>query len=448
MRGKHRFPLFLVTTLCALPLSAANYKVQHLNDSSTLGDGCSLREAIAAHNSSNLKGANECGAFDPGADSIEFPGLTGTLRLNSTLGELVLTEPALTLQGPGANLLAISGGKVMSVLVLDRDRPAALTVRGLTIRDGLGSPVAGGPSGQGGGIRMELGGAVLAQPTTIVIEDSALLANSVPFAGASRGAAITSYGSLVLRRSLVRFNQSDFGAIFHTGDALIEDSEFSDNLGQYLGSAVVLYPPGPWIVRRTLFRDNVDIQDGPSGLLLVGTAGSGIVENCTFTGNSSSTGSVVMTQAPITVRNSTFYANKVTGYPGGGGVLHVDLSTVRLASNLFGKHELRDISVNPNHGAAVDATYNLFHSDAASLPPGVVCATSTLGGANLCGVAAAGVGSLGPNGGSTWTIPLLAASPAINAGSSPGSLTTDQRGPGFARSVGLGTDIGAFEVQP
>jgi len=447
MLGKRRFMAGLIVALCAGPSSAANYKVAHLLDSWDIGDGCSLREAIFAHNSSGQKGGNECGLFDPAADTIGFaPGVTGTLRLDPALGELRLTEPALTLQGPGASQLSISGGKVMSVLVLDLLRPPFLTVRGVTIRNGLGSAAPGGWNGQGGGIRMEIGGTVPANPTTIVIEDSVLLANSVPFEGASRGAAITSYGSLVLRRTLVRFNQSDFGAIFHFGDALIEDSEFSDNLGQYLGSAVVLYPPGPWIVRRMLFRDNVDLQDGPSGLLMAGTAGSGTIENCTFTGNSSSTGSVVMTQAPITVRNSTFYANKVTGFPGGGGVLHVDLSTVRLVSNLFGKHELRDISVNPS-GAAVDATYNLFHSDAASLPPGVVCATSTLGGANLCGVAAAGVGSLGANGGPTWTIPLLSTSPAINAGSNPGILATDQRGPGFSRTVGLGTDIGAFEVQ-
>ncbi len=36
-------------------------------------------------------------------------------------------------------------------------------------------------------------------------------------------------------------------------------------------------------------------------------------------------------------------------------------------------------------------------------------------------------------------------SPAINAGSNTLALTTDQRGPGFARTVGAGTDIGAFE---
>jgi len=39
----------------------------------------------------------------------------------------------------------------------------------------------------------------------------------------------------------------------------------------------------------------------------------------------------------------------------------------------------------------------------------------------------------------------LAGSPAIDAGSNPLSLTTDQRGAGFPRTIGAGTDIGAYE---
>ena len=42
---------------------------------------------------------------------------------------------------------------------------------------------------------------------------------------------------------------------------------------------------------------------------------------------------------------------------------------------------------------------------------------------------------------------LLDGSPAIDAGSNPNNLETDQRGEGFNRTVGNGTDIGAYEVQ-
>ena len=57
------------------------------------------------------------------------------------------------------------------------------------------------------------------------------------------------------------------------------------------------------------------------------------------------------------------------------------------------------------------------------------------------------LGELQDNGGATQTIALLDDSPAIDAGSNPNELATVQRGEGFDRTVGNGTDIGAFEVQ-
>ncbi len=58
------------------------------------------------------------------------------------------------------------------------------------------------------------------------------------------------------------------------------------------------------------------------------------------------------------------------------------------------------------------------------------------------------LGPLAFNGGPTRTQALLAGSPAIEAGSNPLALTMDQRGSGFARTVGLLTDMGAYEAQP
>jgi hypothetical protein len=49
------------------------------------------------------------------------------------------------------------------------------------------------------------------------------------------------------------------------------------------------------------------------------------------------------------------------------------------------------------------------------------------------------------NGGLSRTQAPLAGSPVINAGSNPFGLPTDQRGDGFPRTVGAGTDMGAFE---
>src|SRR5581483_8206415 len=57
------------------------------------------------------------------------------------------------------------------------------------------------------------------------------------------------------------------------------------------------------------------------------------------------------------------------------------------------------------------------------------------------------LGALASNGGATQTMALQTGSPAIDKGSNPANLATDQRGTGFARVSGAAADIGAFEVQ-
>jgi hypothetical protein len=68
------------------------------------------------------------------------------------------------------------------------------------------------------------------------------------------------------------------------------------------------------------------------------------------------------------------------------------------------------------------------------LPP------DTLGAAPL-------LGPLQDNGGPTRTHALLEGSPAIDTGNNAENLDFDQRGEGFARTVGVSADIGAFETQ-
>src|SRR5690606_708942 len=57
------------------------------------------------------------------------------------------------------------------------------------------------------------------------------------------------------------------------------------------------------------------------------------------------------------------------------------------------------------------------------------------------------LGPLAFNGGPTQTHALLAGSPAIDKGSNPAALTTDQRGAPFVRVSGPQADIGAYEKQ-
>ena len=98
---------------------------------------------------------------------------------------------------------------------------------------------------------------------------------------------------------------------------------------------------------------------------------------------------------------------------------------------------------------APDSAYNLIGTGGSG---GLIGGTNH----NLVGVANPGLGDLGYNGGPTQTIPLLPGSPAINSGSvnlahdptTDQPLATDQRGPGFPRTVGDTVDIGAVELSP
>jgi hypothetical protein len=56
--------------------------------------------------------------------------------------------------------------------------------------------------------------------------------------------------------------------------------------------------------------------------------------------------------------------------------------------------------------------------------------------------------ALANNGGPTRTHALQSDSPAIDTGSNPFGLTSDQRGDGFARVLGAAADMGAYEREP
>jgi hypothetical protein len=58
------------------------------------------------------------------------------------------------------------------------------------------------------------------------------------------------------------------------------------------------------------------------------------------------------------------------------------------------------------------------------------------------------LGLLAYNGGETRTLSIPATSPAVDTGNNVTSANYDQRGPSFARVVGSGPDIGAYEFNP
>lgn len=118
MKIRHLFMAAPFFALFSGHLNAATYTVTNINDS---GAG-SLRQAI--------------GDTAPG-DTVNF-GITGTIRLTS--GLLVINKN-LTVQGPGANLLSISGNYGASGFYFPNGVTAALD--GVSVQFGGGITNAG-----------------------------------------------------------------------------------------------------------------------------------------------------------------------------------------------------------------------------------------------------------------------------------------------------------------
>jgi hypothetical protein len=157
-------------------------------------------------------------------------------------------------------------------------------------------------------------------------------------------------------------------------------------------------------------------------------------------------GSDGLTGVNATVTNSTFSGN--TGTAIGGATVSLFNSTIA-GGNIGIENTLLTIGNTIVYGnttdvgagnAVTDSGHNLIGNGGGLFFNGT---NGDIVGANPL------LGPLANNGGPTLTIALLPGSPAIDAGNNaiiPPGVTTDQRGPGFARIAGGTVDIGAFET--
>jgi len=387
------------------------------------------------------------------------PTVAGTITLTS--GELVIANN-ITINGPGAKLLAISGNTNSRVFHIGPQ--SNVDISGLTITEGsVQAPQA--PSAQPG---TESRGAGVFSEGSLRLFDCMLTTNKTQGGsggngrfdgsnqglsggpgGSGKGAAIYSSGSLALTRCTLVGNRAlggdggrgvdalagsqglgggggagEGGAIWNTAITRLENCTLADNrVGGGRGGN-----PG-----SDQF-DN-DARPGTGGNGLGGALhGPFVLESCTITGNA-------------VTRGLGGQGYSLTGAPGaasGGGVNATGAST--LHNSIVARNTNSTTSPDIN-GSVTSLGWNLI---------GITDGSSGWTTDDFLGNSSfpldAGLSPCQDNGGPVWTMCPLAGSPARDAGNS--GLPTDARGgprivdfPNIPNAPGGdGSDIGALEV--
>jgi len=389
--------LFLIVLGAALPSSATTYKVTSLVDnSSSLTTAGTLRYSLANAAS---------------GDTIVF-SVTGTINLDCTDpgdGPLVISQN-VTISGPGAAKLAISGGlpSATACQVFVVNAAVTATISGVTIENGICNS---GTCLSGGGIQ---------NSGTLTVSNSTLSGNS---AGVGQlgggifnegGSTLTVSNSTLSGNSGGAYHGNGGGGIFNdTGTVTVSSSNLSANSADEGGG---IYNDGTLTVSNSTLSANTAVNQG-GGILNAGTL---TVSDSTLSGNSSTilVGGGIYNDGTLTLK-STLLANESSG---GNCVLY--------------------------SGTPTSDGYNLSDDSSCTL-------LTAIGDQNDVTTAATYLGPLANNGSpTTQTIALLPGSTAINAipvtpvnectDAFGNPVTTDQRG--VTRPQGSGCDIGAFEL--
>ncbi len=470
------------------------------------GAAGSLRADIIT---ANGNGVNDGIFLDAGTYALTVLNLNNATANNlqenaAATGDLDVTEAnhTLTIEGQGAGVTFIDAtglnDRVLHIL-----STGSLVLRDLTIRGGLaleqGTSGTQNGAARGGGIFNAGGDLTLLR---VVVENNE--ARGRPGTGsAAEGGGVHSTGPLTITDSTIRNNRA-VGADGQQGLFSSGLGSFVDIPGgQGLAGGLLVTSNSTAVVLRSTISGNQAVG-GTGGLGGNGVASfQGGVGGPGGDGGEGRGGGVgVRNNSTLTLTNSTVSSNSATGGPGGvggpglngaaqgnggnggggrGGGVAVDQSTLTLFNDTVAANATATSAGGPGTTpgglgqtlggglgvvddafATVNSTSSLFADNAAATGPDVQgtfdTASRTLvqNGAAAVGVAnndangnrvgvAARLAPLGLNGGLTATHALLPGSAAIDGGSNPQVLTTDQRGSGFARVVGAAIDIGAFE---
>jgi hypothetical protein len=242
--------------------------VTNTNDS---GSG-SLRDAITQANSDN------------DGDTIEISA-TGTITLASSLPAIAAN---MTIQGPGAGNLAVSGANAHGIFTVNSGTTVSIT--GITIANGA-------TSGNGGGI---------SNSGVLTLNSDAFSGNSATGSGA---AIVNNVGPLTVTNS-----------IFVGNSATDSGGAIGNNLGTLT-------------VTNSTFNGNSAAGLSAGGAIANTNSNNTLtVVNSTFSGNSAYIGGAIESQGTGTLSNNIFSGNTATG--GGGGIAQT-YGTINASYNVY-----------------------------------------------------------------------------------------------------------------
>jgi hypothetical protein len=311
-------------------------------------------------------------------------------------------------------------------------------------------------SGAAGAISFSVG------TSTVTIDNTSFIDNKS--IGGSGGAIWTRNdftGTIVLNNVTMTGNEAGVngGAIRVGGNATItvNNSTLSGNKAvSALGGGIIMEAGGSLTVNGSTLSGNMAANGG--GIYAKGGTGAALlVSNSTLSGNiASNDGGGILISAfttnTATIRNSTLTLNDAQfGFNGGGGIAIIGTTgTVTLASSIVAQNlvtgggDNRDIVsdapitlAGKNNVIGVGDKGNVTYDPANQLGTLASPLDAKLAPLALNGAPA----------GSPLTHAITTLSPAFNMGNNDAGLTTDQRGAGFKRTSGGGTDAGAFELQ-
>ena len=454
---------------------AANHSTVTITDSTFSGNNGSVNGgAIGVENGSTLTLTR----VDFVGNSIDFDG--GAISANQSI--VTITDTTFSSNNTSGN-----GGAIHA-------QDATLFITNSDFSNNFTTNVAGNT----------VGGAIHANHSIITIKDSAFFGNN----GSQNGGAIGAENGSTLTLTRVDFEANTTndtgGAIFVSGSSLLYTTgtisnnhadgfggggiasaesnvtlnfvDFESNEGIGFGGAIkydasaakTLTIHGGRYANNTSAGGgaiavsglaSIDLAEfdsngtiGGGGALLVST-GSLTIANSSLHHNHAGAGGAIFSNGALVMVQCTLSNN--TGNPAGAnldlesGTATLDNSTIigDAGTNVTVRNAIVQIASSILAGSSNDlnrtgsGSISLDHSLVETLSAPVTSTASLMGVDPL-------LGSFGDHGGPLPTWSLLPGSPAIDAGSDPHSLPSDQRGAPFARTEGAGIDMGAFEAPP